>query len=83
MSALPRSIEITPTCRKFGLEFWKTVEAKKAGIVVADITDLQQPMVTGINADEMMYAACVALMEDLWRSSNASIGPSVSWKAKA
>ena len=42
---------------EFGLEFWKTVEAKKAGIVVVDITDLQQPMVAGINADEMMYAA--------------------------
>jgi beta-lactamase class A len=24
---------------------------------VVDITDLQQPMVAGINADEMMYAA--------------------------
>jgi beta-lactamase class A len=42
---------------EFGLEFWKTIEAKKAGIVVVDITDLQQPMVAGINANEMMYAA--------------------------
>ena len=42
---------------EFGLEFWKTIEAKKAGIVVVDITDLREPMVAGINADEMMYAA--------------------------
>lgn len=42
---------------EFGLEFWRTVEAKKAGIVVADITKHHQPLVAAINGDEMMYAA--------------------------
>lgn len=42
---------------EFGLEFWRTVEAKKTSIVVADITDHYQPFVAAINGDEMMYAA--------------------------
>lgn len=42
---------------EFGLEFWRTVEIKKASIVVADITDHHQPLVAAINGDEMMYAA--------------------------
>lgn len=42
---------------EFGLKFWKMVEARKVSIVVVDITDLRQPLVAGINADEMMYAA--------------------------
>ncbi len=42
---------------EFGLEFWRTIETKKAGIVVADITEHHQPLVAAINGDEMMYAA--------------------------
>jgi len=42
---------------EFGLEFWRTVESKKASIVVADITDHHQPLVAAINGDEMMYVA--------------------------
>ena len=42
---------------EFGLEFWRTVETKKAGIVVVDITDHHQPLVAAINGDKMMYAA--------------------------
>ncbi len=42
---------------EFGLEFWKTVDAKKASIVVVDITEINRPLVAAINGDEMMYAA--------------------------
>jgi hypothetical protein len=39
---------------EFGLEFWRTLETKKASIVVADTTDHHQPLVVAINGDEMM-----------------------------
>jgi len=42
---------------EFGLDFWKTVDAKKASIVVVDITEPNRPLVAAINGDEMMYAS--------------------------
>lgn len=38
-------------------QFWQLVKAKKAGIVVVDITDDKQPKVAGYNPDVMLYAA--------------------------
>ena len=37
--------------------FWKALREKRAGIVVADVTDVSEPEVAGFNPDRMLYAA--------------------------
>lgn len=41
-------------------EFLKAIKEKRAGVVLADITELQRPKVAAINGDEMMYAASLS-----------------------
>ncbi len=43
--------------QEFKGEYSKTVQNKKASMVVVDITDLKNPKVAALNPDEMMYAA--------------------------
>ena len=37
--------------------FWKAIDENRAGVVVADVTDLEQPKVASYNPDRMLYAA--------------------------
>jgi hypothetical protein len=56
-------------------QFWQLVKAKKAGIVVVDITDDKQPKVAGYNPDAEVYRK-----SGTWKSFHADSGVVVTDK---
>jgi hypothetical protein len=60
--------------KEFQGEYKPAVENKKAGFVVVDLTDLQQPRVAGVNLDVMMYAARAVSNQYSTAATNSILG---------